>query len=348
MRTIDPRLLLVAGAAFISVSAILVALSGVSAGTAALFRCALALPVLAPLALRERRRAGPRRRRGVDVAAGLLLGADLVLWGAAIGEVGAGVATVLVSVQVVVVPLLALAVHGERPTRAFAAAVPAMLGGVALAGGLADTGPQAAGAVRGVLYGTSAGVTYAGYLFLTRFAGRGQPHRATPVLLATAGAGAASAALGIPWQGVDLAPGWAALGWLAALAMTGQVCGWMLIGAALPRVRAETGGTLLLLQPVLAVVFGAVVLAERPSPAQIAGCVLVVAAVRLAAGRRPALGPAARGSAPDEVRGACRPGSRSRPDRCAPGRDRRDGSPAGSRARHGGSCAPDGVPRAGR
>jgi drug/metabolite transporter (DMT)-like permease len=280
----DPRLLAIAGAAFISVSAILFRLSGVSSGTAAFFRCALALPVLAPLALWEWRRSGPRRRAAVDVAAGLLLGADLVLWGASIDRVGAGIATVLVNVQVVVVPLLALAFFGERPSRPFALAVPAMLGGVALAGGLAEHGTGAA-SVTGIVLGAAAGAAYAGYLFLTRVAGLGQgghAHRAQPVLLATCGAGAMSVVLGAPWQGVDLTPGWAAFGWLAALAMTGQVCGWMLIGAALPRLRAEEGGTLLLLQPVLAVAFGAAVLGERPGPSQIAGCVLVLAAVRLA------------------------------------------------------------------
>ncbi|MEU8122945.1 DMT family transporter [Spirillospora sp. NPDC049024] len=45
---------------------------------------------------------------------------------------------------------------------------------------------------------------------------------------------------------------------------------------------ADVAGTLLLLQPVLAVALGAVVLGERPGAAQIAGCALVVAAVRLA------------------------------------------------------------------
>ncbi|TDD88030.1 DMT family transporter [Actinomadura rubrisoli] len=314
MRRIDPRLLLIAGAAFISVSAIFVRLSGVSSGTAALFRCALALPLLLPLAARERRRAGPRRRQGVDVAAGLLLGVDLVLWGASIGEVGAGIATVLVNVQVVVVPLLALAAFGERPSRAFAMAVPVMLGGVALAGGLADSGTHAvhgADPVRGVLYGTGAGLAYGGYLFLTRLAGDGQTHRARPVLLATLGAGAASVVVGAPWQGVDLTPGWAALGWLAALAVTGQVCGWMLIGAALPRLRAEVGGTLLLLQPVLAVIFGAVVLAEYPALLQIAGCLLVVAALWLTT--RSAAGP----PAAEPGAAAPEPGASSRNHRAA-------------------------------
>ncbi|WP_254716280.1 DMT family transporter [Actinomadura sp. WMMB 499] len=287
MRKVDPRLTVITGAAFISASAIFVGLSGVSGGTAAFWRCALAVPLLLPLVRWERRRAGPARGGGLDVAAGLLLGVDLVLWGAAIEGVGAGIATVLVNVQVVVVPLLALAVFRERPSRAFAVAVPVMLAGVGLAAGLADHGPRTAEPVLGALYGAGAGVAYGGYLFLTRVAGRRGSHRARSVLLATVGAGAASVGVGAPWHGVDLAPGWAAFGWLAALAVTGQVCGWLLINAGLPRLRAEVGGALLLLQPVLAVLLGAAVLAERPAPAQLAGCALVVAAVWLTGRREP-------------------------------------------------------------
>lgn len=48
-----------AGALTIAFSAILVDLAGVSPATAAVFRCAYALPVLAALALAERRRHGP-------------------------------------------------------------------------------------------------------------------------------------------------------------------------------------------------------------------------------------------------------------------------------------------------
>lgn len=302
MRRIDPRLLLISGAAFISASAILFRLSGVSPGTAAFFRCALALPVLALLARWERRGAGPRRRAGLDVLAGLVLGADFVLWGASIDGVGAGIATVLVNVQVVVVPLLAFAVFGERPSRAFAAAVPALMAGVALAAGVAGHGADGTDPVLGSLFGAGAGLAYGGYLFLTRLAGRGQQHRAQPVLLSTLGAGMASAAIGGPWQGIDLAPGWPALGWLAALSMTGQVCGWVLIGAALPRLGADVAGALLLLQPVLAVALGAMVLGERPGPAQLAGCGLVVAALWLAG----------RGSVPP--RDDSRVGSRARGD----------------------------------
>ncbi|WP_433323763.1 DMT family transporter [Spirillospora sp. CA-294931] len=268
MERIDPRLLAIAGAAFLSLSAIFVRVSGVEAGTAAFYRCLLALPILIPLALREK---GGRRRPGLDLLAGAFLGLDLVFWGEAINRVGAGMATVLVNVQVVVLPLLALIVFRERPGRRFALALPLMLVGVAFAG--ART--LGADSLAGIAYGAGAGVLYAGYLFLTRVNGRDQDHRFRPLLLATVAAGAMSGLAGE----VDVTPGWPALGWLAALAMSGQVCGWLLIGAALPRMRTETGGTLLLLQPILAVLLGAALLAERPTLLQLGGCALVIVAV---------------------------------------------------------------------
>jgi drug/metabolite transporter (DMT)-like permease len=69
------------GAACISSSAIMVTLAHQAPATTALFRCALALPVLIPLALLEQRRRGPRplRSRLYAGLAGLFLAVDLVL-----------------------------------------------------------------------------------------------------------------------------------------------------------------------------------------------------------------------------------------------------------------------------
>ena len=83
----------------------MVTLSGADPVTAAFFRCALALPVLVPLAIWEQRRLGrrPLRSRVTAVVAGLFLAIDLVLWNHAIADVGAGIATVLGNLQVVFV-----------------------------------------------------------------------------------------------------------------------------------------------------------------------------------------------------------------------------------------------------
>ncbi|MQA01440.1 MAG: EamA family transporter [Streptosporangiales bacterium] len=286
---IDARVLVVLGAGCISVSAILMKLSEASAPTASFYRCVLALPLLLPLVLAERRRWGVRawRRQGVELVAGVLLGVDMVLWGLAIGRLGAGIATVVVNIQVVIVPLLALLVYRERVPRRFVLIVPVMLGGVALAAGaLGGETATTGSAWWGAVFGVAAGAAYAGYLFLLRGRTAGGPrHQAQPVLAATVGAALASAALGPFAGGLDLTPGWQAVGWLAALAVSGQVCGWLLISAGLPRLQSNVGSTLLLLQPVLAVLFAIGLVGERPTAWQLLGCVVVIAGVWVTSAR---------------------------------------------------------------
>src|SRR5438034_9871872 len=72
----------VAGALTIAFSAILVRLADVSPSTAAVFRCAYAVPVLGLLALRERRPFGPRSRRQLYLWAWpeASLAGDLLYW----------------------------------------------------------------------------------------------------------------------------------------------------------------------------------------------------------------------------------------------------------------------------
>ncbi|QRX97377.1 DMT family transporter [Streptomyces noursei] len=269
----------IAGSACISASAVFMKLSGTNAGTAAFLRCALALFLLVPLAWREVRRVGarPLRYQLMDIGAGVLLGVDMVFWAASVLDVGASVATVLLNVQVVVFPLLARLVSGTRLTGRFVLMVPLMLAGVALASGALGRPQAGSDPVAGVTFGTAAGVTYAGYLFLMRLGG-GREHTVTPVCVSTAAAAATAAVLGGLWTGIDLDPGWPAWGWLITLAFVGQVLAWLLITAALPRLAPNVGAALLLLQPVMAFGLG-VAIGERPTPTQAAGCALVVAAV---------------------------------------------------------------------
>ena len=81
------------------------------------------------------------------LAGGALLGVDMTLWAESVRSVGAGVSTVVVNVQVVILPLLAFLVLGERVRRTFVLAVPVMLVGVALAGGLIGGEDAVSGAV---------------------------------------------------------------------------------------------------------------------------------------------------------------------------------------------------------
>ncbi|NMM92071.1 EamA family transporter [Rhodococcus sp. SRB_17] len=283
----NPVALIVGGAGCLSASAMFVKLSSANVGTAAFLRCALALIVLIPLAVFEWRRLGARPARFVvlDLAAGLLLGIDFVFWTASIVDVGASIATVLINIQVVIFPLLARLFSGTTLSKGFIVAAPLMLVGVALASGALGAPAEGSNPVSGAIFGTAAGVAYAGYLFLSRSSG-GHEHKHFPVATSTFAAAFASGVMGTLWTGIDLHLSIASWGWMVALALLGQVAAWLLISEALPALAPNVSAALLLLQPVIAIALGIGFLEERATWTQYAGCVLVVAAVWYATRRR--------------------------------------------------------------
>ena len=285
-----PVLAAAAGAACIASSATLVRLADVEPATAATFRCLYALPVLGLLMLREDRRFGPRSsgERWTAAAAGVFFAVDLVLWHHAIAAVGAGIATVLGNLQVVFVGVVAWWLLGERPSGRLIAAVPVVLVGVVLISGVVGADAYGDDPALGVLFGVGTSIAYAAFLLVLRHGARDLRRVAGPLFDATAVAAVCCAVLGPVSGGLDLAPSWPAHGWLVALALTSQVIGWLLISVSLPRVPAALTSVILLLQPVASVALAAAVLTERPSAAQLVGCVIVLAGVVAAtAGRRP-------------------------------------------------------------
>lgn len=278
------------GAACISSSAIVVRLAATEAGTTAFYRCALALPLLYPLAFFEARRKGvrpPRRRLGAGLA-GAFLGVDLVLWTHAIYDVGAGVATVLGNLQVLLVTLAAWAVFRERPRAIFLACLPVVLTGVVLVSGLVGGSPGGYHPIAGVLYGLGTALTYAAFILILRTSTAGFAQVAGPLADATAGACLAALFLGLALGQLPFGLSTSALGWLIFLAVASQTVGWLLITYALPRLPAAVASLLLLLQPAASLLLAAVFLAERPSSLQLIGAALVCAGVVLAARSRPA------------------------------------------------------------
>ncbi|HEV2778863.1 MAG TPA: DMT family transporter [Actinophytocola sp.] len=274
------------GALCVSASAVLIDLSGTSPGTASFYRCLLAVPFLVVLAAGERRREGPppRRQRVQAVLAGALFAGDMLLWTQAIAEVGAGLSTVLVNLQVVFVPLLAFAVDREPITRRFLGTLPFLTVGVVLTAGIVDGGTVGAEPVWGTVHAILAAVCYSGFLFLLRRGGLGGRIRQSYVDV-TVAAALVSLAVGAFWHGVDLTPGWAAIGWLLLVAVAGQILGWLLVATCSPRIPSHIGAILLLLTPVGAVALGAAVLGERPGVLQLLGCALVLGSGYLATRR---------------------------------------------------------------
>ena len=289
-----PGLAAVAGALTIAFSAILVKLSHSTPSTAAIFRCAYALPLLGAIALWEDRRFGPRARRDrlLAAAAGVFFAGDLIFWAHSIGDVGAGLATVLGNTQVVIIPFAAWALLGERIETRILVALPLVCSGVLLISGVLESGAYGEHPLRGVIYGLLTGLTYAGFILVLRHGSSDLRRPAGPLFDATLVAALVAIVAGLVVGDADLAPSWPSHGWLLTLALTSQVLGWLLIGVSLPRLPAALTSVTLTIQPVGSVILGVVLLSESPSMLQLAGVACIVAGLLSIALRRPAAIPA--------------------------------------------------------
>ena len=289
-----------AGALVIAFSAPLVKLAEVSPSTAAVFRCAYALPALGLLAALERRRHGPAdpRDRRLALLAGLFFATDLTFWHHSIEAVGAGLATVLANVQVILVGLLAWAVLSERPSARSALAVPVVLIGVVLISGAVGADAYGDDPAIGALFGLLTALAYAVFLLVLRRAGRDARRRAGPLFDATLSAAVFAVVGGVAVGDFDPVPGAESQAWLVTLALTSQVVGWLLISVSLPRVPALITSIVLTIQPVGSVILGVGLFDEAPSTAQLIGVALILGGVVIATARpraRPRASPAPAG-----------------------------------------------------
>jgi len=191
-------------------------------------------------------------------------------------------------VQVVLVGLLAWALLGERPDRSSLAAIPIVGLGVVLISGALEQGAYGSNPQLGAVYGVLTGIAYAGFLLVLRQSSKDLRRPAGPLFTATLSAALACAALGAAIGDLDLTPSLSATGWLVVLALSSQVVGWLLISSSLPRLPAVVTSILLTLQPVLSVIFAALIVDESPSRLQLAGAGCILAGLVVATvGRRP-------------------------------------------------------------
>lgn len=276
-----------AGVVLISLSAVFVRLAGVEPARSAFLRGLYALPAFALMVWWGSRRSGRPLRHAVlplAVVAGAFLGADLLAWHVSIGIIGAGLATVMPNLQVVFVGLAGVLLFRERPHPAFWVGVPVVLAGIGL---LAATGAplEPGGSVPlGVALGVLTGAFYAVYLVLLRVARLRNPRvtsiesMAAATLGATLVTGAAAGLEGVAGPAGSLR----ADGWLLALALGNQVAAWVLLASSIHRLPAALTSVALLLQPVLALVWGALLLDEPIGPVQVAGSAVVLIGVAVA------------------------------------------------------------------
>jgi drug/metabolite transporter (DMT)-like permease len=284
-----PALGVLIGAFLIAFSGILFRKSHVSPTTGAFFRCFWALPPLWLLALVEDRRLGPRPRTLQRAAwlGGVFFAADLILWHYSIEKVGAGLATVLGNTQVVLVGLLAWALFRERPGRSSLLAIPVAMLGILLISGALEKSAYGSDPKLGAVYGVLTGIAYSGFLLALR-RGSGERGRvAGPLYDATLASAVFVVPAGLFLGNLDFTPSLEATAWLILLALSSQVLGWLLITVSLGRLPAALTSVLLTLQPLLAVLFAALLIDERPSALQLLGAVAILAGLLIASvGRR--------------------------------------------------------------
>ena len=287
-----------AGALAIAFSGILFRVAHVSPTTGAVFRCLYAVPVLWLLSRREDRRYGPRplRQRALAWLAGLFFAVDLVAWHQGIEEVGAGLATVLGNLQVVLVGVLAWLILRERPSNRALVAIPVALAGVVLISGALEHGAYGRNPGLGVAFGILTALSYAGFLLVLRQGNADIRRPAGPLFDATLVAGLACIPIGLVWGNLDWTPDWKAQAYLLLLAWSSQALGWLLISITLPRLPAAQSSVLLTFQPVLSVLFAWAILGESPSGLQLGGVALVLSGLLIVSAggrlRRPAPEPA--------------------------------------------------------
>lgn len=224
----------------------------------------------------DRAQALPRSTLIGAVLGGVAIGVDYAFYNTSIGLIGPGIATVLINVQIVLLPLLAWALEGVRPMKQLVVIVPLMMLGVAFAAGAFD---ETQINWPGVVAGVTAGAAYAAYLAIIRRTApktlRPAPFTVLTIVCITAGTTTASAALvsgrfEVPTQ----APDWL---WLLALAFIGQLVVYLSFNIAMTSLSEVTSSTLMLTGPIFAILLGVTLFGVTPTAWQLLGCAIIIA-----------------------------------------------------------------------
>lgn len=309
--------ILLIGTACLAFSAIWVKGANFEPATSVVLRCWLPIVLFLPFAWREYKKKGGLNKAGIiwSAIAGLILGIDFTAWNYSIFFVGAGIASVLLNLQVIILPLLAFFIDRERIPRSYWLVLPVMAVGIVAVGGVFDMimpGYEAAAgpaevwgiptAVLGTVAGLVSGICYGTYLYTSRKATVVNPGKyVQPILLVSIFQGIAP----IIWmlirgEGFNLTQGVLidgelpmvnpeamagdpidAMNWvnMIMLAVLGQFIAWTFVQIGSSNMDATLSGGLLLLSPVSTIFIAAIIYGEIPTILQVLGVVLVLGAV---------------------------------------------------------------------
>lgn len=279
-----PVLALIVGASAIGAAPILVRLAaaeGVGPTAAAFWRMMFALPVLIVWARASAKGGDGAGGTGLRLAllAGVFFAGDLATWHAGIVRTTAANATLLANLTPVIMAVAGWFLFKERIGRGVALGLAAALAGAALLSGAnIQIAPDRA---LGDLLCALTSIWYAAYLLSVKAARASWP--AGRVMLASTIAAAPlllliALALGEPVV-PQTAAGWALA---AALGLIAHALGQGAIAFGLGRLPAANASIVILVQPMMAAIYGWAVFGETLTPVQFAGAGLVLAGVVVA------------------------------------------------------------------
>ncbi len=269
---------LLAGAAVIGLSPILVRLADAGPAAAGFWRLTFAFPLL--LLMTWRTSGGPALPSRYALAAGLMFTLDLGFWHYGISYTSVTKATVLTNLTPVVVTAFAWVFLKERPRPLFLAAVALAVAGawtLAAAKGGGTPGPNEP---LGDALSLTTALWYALYMLAI---GAGRKRETTGRLMFWSGAVGAPlmllAALAFGENILPASPG----GWAACLGLgLMHVAGQGSIAWAMGRLPTSTASVVVVVQPVVAAMLGWMLFNEILSPLQALGAAVALSGVVLA------------------------------------------------------------------
>ena len=176
-------IILIIGVLGVAFSAPFVKLSNFEPATSVILRVGIGALALLPFYFREIKKLGALNKQGVilSLVAGIFLGIDFTAWNYSIYYVGSGIASILLNLQIIILPALAAMFDRERIPKSFFIIAPIMILGVLMTGGIFEGGEAATNeptvlgmslAVAGTIAGSISGICYGIYLYTSRKATR--------------------------------------------------------------------------------------------------------------------------------------------------------------------------------
>lgn len=221
-----------------------------------------------------------------SLLAGLFFAMDLFVWHRAVMYIGSGMSTLMGNLQVFITAVFSYFIFKEKLTLRFILAAAAAMGGITMLVGLWSSEISFTGNyLTGIILGFCTAATYALFLLAIKKATQ-QPDKADAAVIMTwvsICTAVLLAAVGI-MENEQFLPSIMSLEnilYLLAIGVFIQAVAWMGITGVLGRIDVHFAALILLLQPVLAIIWGYVFFRESLGLIQILGAGITLTAVYL-------------------------------------------------------------------